>query len=177
MVVAALLATGAVAASASAARTSTPPRTPPKTTTSPSTESTSASTTAAPPAAPAGYAIPADAVRVSSASQLGSELAHSAAENIVLADGTYGAASAFSDAHGHHLFAAHVGKAVLTAGIVLGGNFGHTGGSIQGLAFDITDPNAVDDNSIVDVWGAMGVDTAVRDTTFNGHSTSATRST
>ncbi|HEV2643725.1 MAG TPA: hypothetical protein VGT98_13505, partial [Candidatus Elarobacter sp.] len=166
MVVAALLATGVVAASASAAGASSP-RNPPRTTNQ-SSESAPTGSSAA-PAAPASYAIPAGAVTVSSASQLSSELAHSAVENIVLADGTYSASSAFSNAEGHHLFAAHVGKAVLTAGIVLGGNFGHTGGSIQGLAFDIANPNAVDDNSIVDVWGAMGVDTAVRDTTFNGH--------
>jgi hypothetical protein len=167
IVVAALLATGVVAASANAARTSSPPRTPPKTT---NTGSDATATTASAPAAPRSYSVPADALKVSTAAQLSSALSQSTAQNIVLADGTYGTGSAFSNANGHHLFAAHVGKAVLTVGIVLGGNYGNTGGSIQGLAFDITNANAVDDNSIVDVWGAMGVDTAVRDTTINGHS-------
>jgi hypothetical protein len=154
---AALVAAVLAATSATAARSGSPR----------GTYNIKASTVA--PAAPRSYAIPAGAVAVSTAAQLQAELAKPTAENIVLADGTYSAPSAFSDRNGHHLFAAHLGRAVLQAGIVLGGNFGHTGGSIQGLAFDISDAGAVDDNSIVDVWGAMGVNIAVRDTTFDGH--------
>ena len=61
-----------------------------------------------------------------------------AIQNIVLADGTYDSSSPFSDANGSHLYAQHVGGAVLTAGLVIGGNFGSGGGSVEGVAFNVS---------------------------------------
>ncbi len=124
---------------------------------------------AAPPSPPAAYVVPADAVPVSTPAQLQEELAKPGPHDIVLADGSYSSPTAFHDRNGDHLYAAHLGRAVLHAGITLAGNYGSPGGSVQGLSFDVSDPAAVDDNAIVDVWGAMGADASVQDTTLDGH--------
>jgi len=108
-------------------------------------------------------------VTVSTSAGLAAELAKSTPHDIVLADGDYTASSAFSDTNGHRIYAAHLGKAVLHAGITLGGNFGAGGGLIQGLAFDVTSSSVVEDNAIVDNWGATGANATVLDTTFDGH--------
>ena len=124
---------------------------------------------AAAPLAPAPYVVPAGAVRVATAAGLATELAKPAPHDIVLADGDYSASTAFKDPNGHHIYAEHLGKAVLHAGVTLGGNYGGGGGLIQGLAFDITSASVVEDNAILDNWGAAGVNVTVLDTTFDGH--------
>lgn len=168
-----------VTTTAPAATTTTVPATTsvPATTTTVATTTTTATTTAAPPApvrgaaapsAPAAYAIPAGATTVSSSAELTAELAKPA-HDIVLADGDYTPASSFSNPNGNRVYAAHLGKAVLHAGITLGGNYGAGGGLIQGVAFDVTNPSLAPDNAIVDLWGAAGVDNTVLDSTFDGH--------
>src|SRR5581483_8754392 len=102
---------------------------------------------------PATYAVPAGAVSVSSSAQLLAALAAPTPTDIVLADGVYDNATPFSDANDHRLYAAHLGGATLTAGIVLGGNFGAGGPVIQGLTFDVSDPAKVFQGAIVQTWG------------------------
>jgi hypothetical protein len=86
-----------------------------------------------------------------------------------LNDGTYDNSGPFSNSNGNHLFAAHLGQAVLKAGLVLGGNFGSGGGSVQGLTFDVSDPSKTLGGGIIHVWGAGGANSRVLDTTFRGN--------
>jgi hypothetical protein len=156
--------------------TTAPTTTTTTTTTVPAPTTTTVSTTttttpprgAAAPSAPGAYAIPAGATTVSSSVELAAELAKPA-HDIVLADGDYTPASAFSNPNGNRIYAAHLGKAVLHAGITLGGNYGTGGGLIQGLAFDVTSSSLAPDSAIVDLWGAAGNNNTVLDTTFDGH--------
>jgi hypothetical protein len=109
-------------------------------------------------------------VTVSTSAELLSALAASAPSDIVLNDGVYDNSAPFSDANDHHIYAAHLGGAVLHAGIVLGGNFGAGGALVQGLAFDVTDPTKTFEGGIVQTWGASGRNATILDTTFNGNS-------
>jgi hypothetical protein len=128
----------------------------------------SKSTAVAPPAAPGSYPLPAGATVVSSSAQLVSALS-SATRNIVLADGTYDSAVPFSDPNGSNLYAQHLGAAVLSAGLVVGGNFGAGGTIIRGLAFNISDPRKTFQGGEIDIWGTGGANTQVLDSTFEGH--------
>jgi hypothetical protein len=107
---------------------------------------------------------------VSTSAQLLAALASNTPTDIVLADGVYDNAGPFSDASDHRIYAAHLGGAILTAGIVLGGNFGAGGGLIRGIAFDVSDPNKTFEGGIVQTWGASGRNARILDSTFNGHS-------
>jgi hypothetical protein len=88
----------------------------------------------------------------------------------VLADGTYDASGPFSDTNGSHLYAQHLGGAVLTAGLVIGGNFGSGGGSVQGVAFNVSSASKTFNGGEVYVWGNAGQNAKVLDSTFNGNS-------
>ena len=124
---------------------------------------------AAPAQPPAAYAVPAGAVTVTTSADLVSALAAGAPQNIVLASGVYDNASAFTNANGHHLYSASLGGAVLRAGLVMGGNFGPGAGSVQGVAFDVSDSGKTLLNSVIHVWGPGGRGTRILDTTFNGN--------
>lgn len=105
---------------------------------------------------------------VSTSAQLASALA-AGSQNIVLADGTYGGSSYFDDAGSSNLYAQHPLGAVLTAGLVVGGNHSSGGAVIRGLAFDVTNSSATFQNSEVNIWGAAGEGTQVLDSTFDGN--------
>ena len=111
--------------------------------------------------------MPAGATLVRSSSELITALSGST-KDIVLVDGTYDNASAFTDSNGSRLYAEHLGGAVLTAGLVMGGNFSNGGGVVQGLTFDISNPNKVFGGGIVNVWGNGGTNTSVLDCVFRG---------
>lgn len=168
-----------VARTSGSARPTTPAlkRRRPPTTTTTATPVPATTTLAAPPArgaaapsAPAPYAVPGGAVTVSTSAGLVAELAKPA-HDIVLGDSDYNASLPFSNSNGNRVYAAHLGRAVLHAGLTLGGNSGGGGGLIQGLAFDVAGTSKVEDNAIVNVWGAAGVNDTVLDTTFDGHGT------
>ena len=89
--------------------------------------------------------------------------------DIVLADGTYDNPAPFSDANDHRVYAAHLGGAVLTTGIVLGGNFGSGGAILRGLAFDVSSPAKTFEGGIVQTWGNSGTNASILDTTFDGN--------
>jgi hypothetical protein len=133
------------------------------------TPSPSPAPSVAAPTPPSTYTIPAGALAVSTSSQLITALQGSN-QNIVLADGTYDNASPFMNTN-NRLYAAHVGQAVLKAGLVLGGNFGSGGGLVQGLTFDVSDPNKTLGGGIIHIWGPGGVNSRVLDTTFRGNKT------
>jgi hypothetical protein len=88
---------------------------------------------------------------------------------IVLADGTYSSSSYFNDSNSSSLYAQHLGAAILTAGLVVGGNFGPGGATVQGLAFNVTDSSRTFQNSELNIWGDSGERTKVLDSTFEGN--------
>ena len=118
--------------------------------------------------APSSYSVPGGATIVSSSAQLVAAL-NAGPKPIVLADGTYGSSSYFDDWNSISLYAQHLGGAVLTAGLMVGGNRGPGGAIVQGLAFNVTDPSATFQNSELNLWGATGENTQVLDTTFDGN--------
>ena len=120
------------------------------------------------PARPGSYRVPADAFRVSSAAGLRTALAAPARQAIVLAPGTYGGTRPFANPFGHQLYGAEVGKAVLTAGLSLGGRHGRGGGLVRGLRIDVRDPRRTVDGAAIAVWG-RGRDSRILDTTLEGH--------
>jgi hypothetical protein len=121
------------------------------------------------PLPPTSYSIPAGAVTVTSSSGLISALSGSTPHDIVLADGVYDNSARFSNANGSHIYAQHLGGAVLKAGLVIGGNFGAPGGSVQGVVFDVSDPTKVLGGGIVHTWGPAGARASVLDCVFRGN--------
>jgi hypothetical protein len=105
------------------------------------------------PAAPASYDIPAGAVRVRTAAQLRRALARTHPSDIVLADGVYDGSRPFLNSHGHRLYAARTGGAVLRAGLSFGGNSGPPGGSVRGLVFNVRDRTKTANGAEILVWG------------------------
>lgn len=145
-----------------------PTTTPPPTPTPPPSPVTPGGPAA--PNPPAAYAVPAGATTVSTSAQLLAALANGTPMDIVLADGTYDNATPFSNANDHRIYAAHLGRAILNAGVIFGGNFGPGGGLVRGVAFDVSDPNKTFEGGIVQTWGPSGRGTRILDTTFDGHS-------
>jgi hypothetical protein len=105
---------------------------------------------------------------VSSSAQLRSALSDHRSDAVVLADGTYDNGSSFSDREGDRLYAAHLGRAVLRAGVVLGANAGPSGAALRGIRFDVDDPAKTFQGSIVHVWGSAS-HASVRDTWLDGN--------
>ena len=121
------------------------------------------------PIAPTAYTVPAGALRVTNSAELISALGRSTPTDIVLADGTYDNGSPFVNGGGHHLYAARLGGATLTAGMSVGGNFGPGKAVIQGLSFNVSSAAKTMGLGIIQVWGnASG--TRILDSTFNGNS-------
>lgn len=144
-----------------------PVLTPPPPTTTPPPPAASSGPAA--PNPPATYGVPAGATTVSTSAQLLTALGSNTPTDIVLADGVYDNATPFSDAGDHRIYAAHLGGAILRAGIILGGNFGPGGGLIRGIAFDVSDPNKTFEGGIVQTWGQSGRNSRILDSTFDGH--------
>jgi hypothetical protein len=120
------------------------------------------------PTPPQAYTIPAGAVSVSTASQLATEVSKATAEDIVLEDGTYDNTAYLQFGTGHRLWARHLGQAILHFGLVPGGNFGSGGQEFHGLTFDVTDPSRTFQSSIINTWGAAGVNVKIMDCVFKG---------
>jgi len=121
-----------------------------------------------PPKRPAHYRAPRHAVRVSSSEALRRALGARQRKSIVLAPGSYGGPEPFLNAHGHRIYSARLGKAVLRSGLSLGGNYGPGGGLVRGVVVDIRDPNRTVDGAAIAVWGT-GARSRVLDTTLRGH--------
>jgi hypothetical protein len=121
------------------------------------------------PAPPGGYALPRGAVRVRSGHGLRRALARPGSRPIVLAPGEYTGARPFLNPNGRALYAARQGRALLRAGLSMGGNSGRGGGLVRGVVIDVADRARTIDGAAVEVWG-VGADTQILDTTIRGHS-------
>jgi hypothetical protein len=121
----------------------------------------------APVVAPSPYLPPPTAQIVYTSAELNQALGGTT-KDIVVADGVYDNDGPFLNPNGDRIFAQHLGGAVFKAGFSMGGNWGPGNGVLQGLAFDVSDPGKVLENSIVHIWGT-GSGTQVLDTTFKGH--------
>lgn len=126
-------------------------------------------TAPAPPRAPSAYAVPAGAVRVTSAAELEAALASVPARDIVLADGRYETAGWFRNHEGHRLYAERPGGAVLASGLEIGANWGSGGAVVQGITFDVSDPGQTFHGALVHVWGPAGAGARVLDCVFRGN--------
>ena len=106
---------------------------------------------------------------MTSSSGLISALNSSTPHDIVLADGVYDNSVAFENANGHHLYAQHLGGAVFRSGLVIGGNYGAPGGSVQGVVFDVSNSAKAPEGGIVHTWGPAGARVKVSDCVFHGN--------
>ncbi|UGS34991.1 hypothetical protein [Capillimicrobium parvum] len=122
------------------------------------------------PARATGYRVPRGALRVSTSSELRGALRRHDRQDIVLASGVYGGRRPFLDPHAHRLYAAHPGRAILRAGLSLGGNTGRGGAVVRGLVVDVADRSRTVDGAAIAVWG-VGRDTQILDTRVEGHGT------
>jgi hypothetical protein len=125
----------------------------------------------APPARtapPARYRVPRGALRVSTSRQLHAALARSRRTTIVLRAGSYESRRPFLNPHGHALYAARRGRAVLRAGLSLGGNAGRPGALVRGVVVDIDDTRRTVDGAAIAVWGT-GRNVRILDTAVRGN--------
>ena len=120
------------------------------------------------PAQPARYRVPRGAVRVSTSRQLHAALARTARTAIVLAAGAYESRRPFLNPHGHRLYAARRGRAVLRAGLSLGGNAGRPGAVVRGVVVDVDDARRTVGGAAIAVWGT-GRNVRILDTTLRGN--------
>jgi hypothetical protein len=120
------------------------------------------------PAAPSRYEIPHGAIHVTTSDELRRALLRRQPADIVLADGVYDGTAPFLNPNGHRLYAATLGRAVLRAGLSLGANTGPSGGSLQGLVFDVRDEEKTVDGAEILVWGTAK-DAAVFDVALRGN--------
>jgi hypothetical protein len=118
------------------------------------------------PLPPSRYAVPRPFLRVRTSSQLRSALERRTPTAIVLMRGTYDAERPFVNAHGHGLYAATLGRVVLTAGLSLGTHRSEPGGLVRGLVFDVRDHGKTVDGVALHVRGAGA---RVLDVTLRGH--------
>jgi hypothetical protein len=134
------------------------------------TESPAADRLAPPvrPAPPTRYRAPRGAIRVSTSGQLHAALTSAARRTIVLAAGAYESRRPFLNPHGHRIYAARRGRAVLRAGLSLGGNTGRPGAVVRGVVIDIDDARRTVDGAAIAVWGT-GRDVRIVDTTLRGN--------
>ena len=123
---------------------------------------------AQPPSPPQPYTVPPNAIPVSNSSELIQALAKNKSADIVLRDGTYDNSTYFDDTYGNRLYAEQLGGAVLTAGIMLGNNWGPGGGLLRGLTFNVADPSKTLRNAIIHTWGT-GVNSQILDVRLEGN--------
>jgi hypothetical protein len=118
------------------------------------------------PAAPSRYEVPPAAIRVATSTELRRVLLSPDPLDIELADGVYDGSAPFLNPNGHRLYAGRIGGAVLRAGLSMGANAGPSGGSLQGLVFDVRDAEKTVDGAEILVWGtaehASVLDVALR---------------
>ena len=91
------------------------------------------------PRRPAHYRVPRNAIRVTDAAELRNRLKQRRRTAIVLANGRYAGRRPFLNPYGRRLYAATQGRAVLLAGLSLGGNEGSGGALVRGVVVDVGD--------------------------------------
>ena len=107
-----------------------------------------------PPSRAGPYVVPRNALRVSSSSELTAALSNGRRDTIALAPGIYDNSEEFADSEGDRIYASRLGRAVLKAGIALGGNNGPPGALIRGLNFSVNDPRKTLQGDVIHVWGS-----------------------
>jgi hypothetical protein len=122
------------------------------------------------PRRPSRYRVPRGAIHVSTADELKNALRHRSRSAIVLANGIYSSRRPFLNPFGHQLYAAGLGRAVLRAGLSLGGNEGDGGGLVRGLVVDVSDRRRTIGGAAIAVWGT-GRNSRILDTRVDGHAT------
>jgi hypothetical protein len=120
------------------------------------------------PLAPARYAVPRNALHISSSAGLTAALSNGRRDTIVLTPGVYDSSEEFADREGDQIYASRLGGAVLKAGIALGGNNGPPGALIRGLDFSVSNPRKTLHGDVIHVWGSAS-GARVLDTRIDGH--------
>jgi hypothetical protein len=112
-------------------------------------------------ARPTRYTIPKPFVRVRTAAGLHRALARSTPTRIVLQQGVYDSDDPFVDAHGHAVYSATLGEAVLSAGLLISGS---RGALVRGVVVDADDQSkGVEGTDIrVTAAGAQVLDVVLR---------------
>jgi len=122
-----------------------------------------------PPEAPKSYTVPGGAVRVTNSTELQNALSGGSAKDIVLADGTYGKTSYYTTGAAHRLWAEHLGKATIGAGVVFGTG---EGAEVHGIKFDVDSKSKVKatrrEGAAIRAEGT-GHKVTVTDCWFDGH--------
>jgi hypothetical protein len=127
-----------------------------------------------PPASPSriaaspGQTLPAGSISVANSVELTTALALRSARDIYLLPGVYESSGPFVDAFGHRVRATQPGRAVLHAGLVVGGDAAARNAVVEGLAFDVSTRAKTLEGAAVLVWGeATGA--RIRDLTIEGN--------
>ena len=112
--------------------------------------------------------MPQNAVRVSDSAAFRRALAARKRTSIVLAPGSYDSRQPFFNPYGHRIYGARPGRAVLRAGLSLGGNEGAGGALVRGVVVDVDEPRRTVDGAAIAVWGT-GSRSRILDTTLRGN--------
>lgn len=116
---------------------------------------------------PSPYSLPTNVASVRTSAELVSALAGTT-RDIVLDDGVYDQATYF-DCGGKRLYARHLGKAILKAGVVFGGNNpANAGGLLQGAVVDTVLAKTMS-SSAVNLWGPGAKSFSLLDTIVRGN--------
>ena len=108
-------------------------------------------------------------MRVSTSAQLVAALRRKKPTNIVIEPGTYENTKPFLNTRAHRVYARQRGRAVLKAGIVLGGNYSSGGAVLRGLSFDVRDASKTLHGGIIHVWGSAGANAQIVDCKLEGN--------
>ena len=116
------------------------------------------------------FPVTANAVTVSSSSELETELAKVTKQTILVQDGIYSSLSYFNNKCNHDIIAVNVKQVTFTSGLVVGGNSCNPGQGteISGIKFDVSDHARVLHDSVIHVWGT-GDETAIVDVEIDGN--------
>jgi hypothetical protein len=121
------------------------------------------------PVPPSGYLLPANFVRVNNGEELQAALDSESTSDILLGNGDYEIEGCFRNLDGHRLYAENLGEAVLKSGIIIGENWSNGGAVLQGLVFDVDDPEKTCAGALVHAWGSGGEFLRVLDSVFLGN--------
>jgi len=121
-------------------------------------------------APPSPYTVPRPFLRVRTSAQLRAALARRTPRTIVLHAGVYDGPGPFLNPNGHSIYGGKLGKAILAAGLSIGGNEARPGGLVRGIVFDLRDPSKTANGAAITVWGSA-VGAQALDITLRGNRT------
>jgi hypothetical protein len=121
------------------------------------------------PTAPQGYTVPTNAVLVTNTADFIKQFTSSTAKDIVLADGTYDNSSPVQAAAPHRVWAARVGGARLSFGLMFESNFSSSGAAVHGLVFDITSASKTSQSAAIRIANPANSGVTLEDISINGN--------